>query len=557
MRLAAAIAGGPHHEDGAVVPSRQNSGRARPQRPLLPWPITVHVSGVRDEQSAGSATWLPDPRTASESVRAWARADADLAGLIASGLTMAKATERWGLRLLKANRGADAVTALRAALALAPSDASLWLHLGVACDRAGSPSESAACLERSLELSHAQPDAWALLGVVRGRLGDRRGAEAAYRAALALQPDSAATWQCLALLKDQDRDSKGAIECFRACVDLGAASAAIWANLGRLYYQTGAVPEAHRAYEAALRDDPANEHYAHMLCKARFLRDVVEGASVDDALSTYERSAPASDDPERDGLDLLESASALLGNLGHTDAAIRISRKRLALRPESAAAKYLLGALVGEPGLDRSPPEYIVESFDAFAERFDAKLVGVLGYDVPEQLCAVVRSVTAAGHRYDAIDAGCGTGLCGPPLRPLARHLTGVDLSSKMLEMAARRGVYDVLVREELTAFLGDRRAAFDLLFAADVMIYFGDLRSLFAVAAAAIRPGGLLTFSTELLRGGDYRILPAGRFAHSPEYVRAAAGPRFAQEVCIETTLRLETDGRVPGHLFALRRLL
>jgi len=35
------------------------------------------------------------------------------------------------------------------------------------------------------------------------------------------------------------------------------------------------------------------------------------------------------------------------------------------------------------------------------------------------------------------LDAGCGTGLCGPILRPYAAGLVGVDLSEGMLKVAA------------------------------------------------------------------------------------------------------------------------
>jgi len=498
---------------------------------------------------------LVDPREASESIRAWAVSDKELAGLLASGLTVVQATSRWGIGLLKTNRVADAVTVFRAAASLSPTDPTMWLNLGVALDRAESPSEAAACLERAVALSPHQPDTWTLLGVVRGKLGDRHGADAAYRVALAQSPGSVSTWQCLGMLREQERDCAGAIECFRACIALGQATAAVWGNLGRLYYQIGAVHEGYGAYEAALRAEPANAHFARMLGKSRFLRDVSEGASVDDALAAYERSASAGEEAERDRLDLLEVASELFGHSGHIDAAIRVSKKRLELRPESAAAKYLLSALVGEPGVDRSPPDYIVENFDAFAEQFDAKLVGVLGYDVPEQLCAVIRERTPPDKLYDALDAGCGTGLCGPLLRPMALHLTGVDLSAKMLELAARRGAYDALVREELTVFLGRAAARFDLVVAADVLIYFGDLSAFFALAANALRPGGLLAFSTELLKGDGYRILSTGRFAHAPRYVESTAAPYFVREVLTETTLRLDTSVRVAGNLFVFRR--
>jgi predicted TPR repeat methyltransferase len=401
-----------------------------------------------------------------------------------------------------------------------------------------------------------------LLGLVRVKLGDRAGAEVAYRTALGKRPSFGAAWQCLGLVMEQCRDYGSAIDAFRTCVSLGDAGAAVWANLARLYYQTARVREAYDAYEVAVRADPVNAHYRQMLRKAKFVYEVQSGAAVGVALATYEGSAPETgDDAPTSRLDLLESAAALLTTSGDTDAAVRICRERLELSPSSASARYLLDVLVGEPGLDRSPPEYIVESFDAFAEQFDAKLVGVLGYDVPEQLCAIVRGATAPGRMYDTLDAGCGTGLCGPPLRPLASRLVGVDLSSKMLELAARRRTYDWLVRDELTAFLARSAGSFDLIVAADVLIYFGDLARIFGVAAIAMRHGGLLAVSTELLAEpshgpSGYRVLPSGRFAHHPAYVVAAAGPAFIPELCVQTTLRLDADQRVAGSLFLFRRM-
>jgi predicted TPR repeat methyltransferase len=196
-----------------------------------------------------------------------------------------------------------------------------------------------------------------------------------------------------------------------------------------------------------------------------------------------------------------------------------------------------------------------VEYFDSFAESFDAKLIGVLGYDVPEKICSAVREVTPANHKYEAVDVGCGTGLCAPLLRPFSEQLIGVDLSPKMLEQAAKRGVYDQLRCEEITAFLNHSPAHFDLVVAADVLIYIGDVMPIFAAAAAAIRAGGLFAFSTETWTGERYRLRPSGRFSHSPQYIRALAGPAFVEYVCLETTIRLEAGTPVLGTLFVFQR--
>jgi predicted TPR repeat methyltransferase len=260
-------------------------------------------------------------------------------------------------------------------------------------------------------------------------------------------------------------------------------------------------------------------------------------------------------DAEKDRKELLKTAFGQLNGFGHVDAAKRVGEKYLELWPDSPVLDYLMKAVDGVSDVDCSPSGYIVEYFDSFAEGFDAKLVGVLGYDVPEKICAAIRKSAPADAMYEAVDIGCGTGLCGPLLRAFAKKLTGVDLSPKMLELAAKRGVYDHLVREEVTAFLNRSTAQFDLVVAADVMIYIGDLKPIFAAAANAIRAGGFFAFSTETRTGESYLLQGSGRFSHSSQYVRSLAASAFVESASLETTIRLEANARVPGHLFVFQK--
>ena len=88
------------------------------------------------------------------------------------------------------------------------------------------------------------------------------------------------------------------------------------------------------------------------------------------------------------------------------------------------------------------------------------------------------------------------------------------------------------------------------------MLLYFGDLGPLFATCAVAMPPHGLLALSTELLEGeGDFRVLSSGRFAHAPAYVLRVAQERFEMVRQVDTTLRLDLHGRVPGTLFLFRR--
>jgi predicted TPR repeat methyltransferase len=86
-------------------------------------------------------------------------------------------------------------------------------------------------------------------------------------------------------------------------------------------------------------------------------------------------------------------------------------------------------------------------------------------------------------------------------------------------------------------------------------MIYFGDLTALFQAAASALKPEGLFAFSTELWTGEGFKLLPSGRFSHSPKYVRDLAALAFAELHHFATTIRLEANRRLPGDIFILRR--
>ena len=275
---------------------------------------------------------------------------------------------------------------------------------------------------------------------------------------------------------------------------------------------------------------------------------------IDDAVATFFRPSPAR--PTSSEIDdLLKTSFSLLSGYGHHEAAKRVGEKRLRINPASAVTAYLLKAIDGDPSLPRSPDDYLIEYFDAFADGFDQQLVNQLGYDIPQKLCTLISNHISVHQRVDVLDIGCGTGLCGPLLKPLSRSLTGVDLSPKMLQRAALRKVYDRLVQQEVTSFLSDSPASADLIIATDVLIYFGDLDPLFHAIARALRPGGLFAFSIENT-GCNHALLPSGRFAHATQYVREIAAPLFAELASEPTTVRLEAAVPVCGNLFIFRRL-
>ena len=165
---------------------------------------------------------------------------------------------------------------------------------------------------------------------------------------------------------------------------------------------------------------------------------------------------------------------------------------------------------------------------------------------------ALAEAGLPAARALDVLDAGCGTGLCGPLVAPYARRLVGVDLSEGMLEHAREKNVYDELVRGELTAYLQNHRDAFDLIVTADTLVYFGGLEEVAVAAAGALRSGGRLVFTAEEATGDDapstYCLKPHGRFSHRAQYVeRVLAAAGLSADIA-RAELRVESGLPVAG---------
>jgi predicted TPR repeat methyltransferase len=213
-------------------------------------------------------------------------------------------------------------------------------------------------------------------------------------------------------------------------------------------------------------------------------------------------------------------------------------------------------AVTGAP-LRQSQAALTIGMFDRFAHSYDATLekLGNRGPDIIARLLAALNLPRARQHVI--LDAGCGTGLCGPFLRPYAKRLVGVDLSAAMLAKARARKVFHQLDRCDLGSIGTYPAGPFDVLISADVLVYFGDLAQVFANFAAVLRPGGWLLFTVEDT-GQGWHLAPSGRHKHSLPYLEDAlrkAG--FGKPRHIDRSdLRHEFGKPVPGLGLAMQKL-
>ena len=404
---------------------------------------------------------------------------------------------------------------------------------------------------RILAAAPDHPDALHFSGVATHQLGDTEEGIRRIRAALALQPGLASAWNNLGNILLVRGRTEEAGEAYERCLTLSPEDADIHNNLALLRRAQGRLEEAEAAMRRAIALRPdyldAYNNLGNLLCATR---------RVPEAVRVYSRACTfAPNNPQtRKNLAFAHIV------LGEVDKAEAIYRQWLAEEPDNPLPAHYLAACSGSGVPERASDGYVKATFDSFAESFDAKL-GHLLYRAPELVGEeVARLCGRPAGSLDILDAGCGTGLCGPRVAPWARRLVGVDLSSEMIARAKGRE-YDELCQGELTAFLAGRTGSADLVISADTLCYFGRLEGAAAAAFAALRPGGRLIFTVEADPPSgpdrpDYRLQANGRYAHSRDYVRRSLEEAGFGEVSLgEVHLRMEAGLPVNGLLVSASR--
>lgn len=459
----------------------------------------------------------------------------------------------------KAHRpGAPRRTAAAAAQATAGPALVDELAAAVALLREERLAEAEPALERILQSQPNQPDALHFLGVLQHTQGRVEEAVSLIRRSLAVAPHNASAWNNLGNVLLLASRFTEAAEAYDQAVQRGDPRGAevprALSNLGVLYDRLGRLADSERVLRQALEREPEFADAWYHLSNA-----IIKQGRVHEGLLAHAKAVALWPEQMQSRQEVIRSL-LLLGEHGR---AATLLRDWLAAEPDNPVAMHMLAACqaaAGQAAPERASDRYVEQVFDAFAASFDAKLEG-LNYRAPELVVQALRE--AAGEptgSLDIVDAGCGTGLCGPGLRPFARRLAGCDLSQGMLQRAHTRQVYDQLHKAELVYYLDTQPGAFDAVVSADTLCYFGALEAALAAAHRCLRPGGWLVFTVEALPedGAErYRLQVNGRYAHAGTYVRQAlqdAG--FELKAMPHVRLRMEAGESVMGWLVSARAL-
>jgi predicted TPR repeat methyltransferase len=385
--------------------------------------------------------------------------------------------------------------------------------------------------------------------MIAHRAGRLVEAESGYHEVLRHHPAEPRALHFLGLLRFHRGEREAGIENLSRSVEEDPSNPRAWNALGGMLIAVGRATEAKTAYTRSTQvaQGIAEGWYNLGIC----LRNEgdIDGA-IDHLNAAIARDA--------NYFRAYEALGMLLYQLGRVPEAAQVYADWSAREPSNARASHMAAATSGENAPARASDDYVRKLFDDAAGSFDANLAR-LSYRAPESVAQALIERLGSEKLATVLDAGCGTGLCGPLIRAHCFHLVGVDLSPNMIERATARNCYDELVVAELTAFLHWRVRAFDAVISADTLVYFGALEPVFAAAHGSLRDAGWLIFTLEALEGSaseQYRLEVHGRYSHTEAYVRSALNAaNFQVDSLAHETLRQERERDVPGYRVIARR--
>lgn len=465
--------------------------------------------------------------------------------------------EAWhllGVVALKKEDPLHAQECFKKAITIQPAYTQAHYSLGNALINMQDNDEALVHFQRAASLNPVFAEAHRSIGNIFKIQGKFYDALSSYQHALRLQPECPLSYATIGEVLLAQKRFDEAIAIFQQAIARNASSALIHTGLGVANIAINQIDTAIASYQLALAMDPQFSMAHFNLGLALLKQD-----KADQAIASLQ-NALALEPHNNKILERLANTFYVQGNI---EKAAQVYQQWLTYEPNNPIARHHLAACGNEAVPKRAEDAYIENTFDEFADTFDDTLAQ-LKYCGPQLVTEALRRECGVAHKqFSVLDAGCGTGLCGPLVIDYAAQLTGVDLSEGMLAKAKLRDVYDSLIKAELTAYLQSQVDVFDVILSADTLIYFGALESLFTGARAAMRDNGYMFLTAEALLENDqdsgseigYHLNPHGRYSHSEAYLRHTLSDAGFVVIALESAILRHEYGRpVPGHVISCR---
>ena len=448
----------------------------------------------------------------------------------------------------RAGNHSKALTHYSAAVHAAPDFAMAHYNLGLLFLKQNQLDAAKTQFNNVLSLNPEHTDAQFYQGIIHLTHNELDSAEKAFQAVLVHNkehPDALANLGVIALKRDQGQQ---AITYFAQALTFDEHHEDARNNLAATFMHYDRFENALTHYAMLLEKHPDNLEYHYNAGVAEMALGQLEHATKHFELILKHN-------PKHHAC--LTNLASIAQRLGHTQKAISYLTHAHDLNPHDKSSEFMLDAF--KHGKEQRPacPEYAQNLFDNYALHYEKHMTETLKYSVPRHMAQLLHQLIPELQVTRALDLGCGTGLSGIVLRELSQHLTGVDLSPKMLGHARDKAIYDELVEAELITYLSQDKTTYDLITAADVLPYLGDLTPLFEHVKAHLAPQGLFILTHEISNTANWLLQTTARFAHHPDYLCALAEEHDFKMVHQESFVaRKHHDDNLPVMLYALQRI-
>lgn len=307
-------------------------------------------------------------------------------------------------------------------------------------------------------------------------------------------------------------------------------------------------PQAALWAEQASAMAPESAQLKHLMAEAQ-----AYNGQYEEAIALYTELLSQ----EPDNTDFLHDRLLAYINTAQTPLAQQDAERLVALAPDNETFTYYASMLKGETPATQ-PASVVTRLFDTSAAQFDQHLIGNLQYTLPQDVAQWILD-WYPDKKVDVLDLGCGTGLLGASLGPLKGVIVGVDLSTKMIEKAAQRGVYAQFNQVNvLDALQATPESHYDVITALDVLIYVGDLSTVIPNAHRILTPSGRFVFSCEAApkKVKTFALQATQRFVHQQDHVNKLLKAAGFGQIQMETrALRLEAGEPVQGFVVTAQK--
>ncbi|WDM85382.1 methyltransferase [Ehrlichia sp. JZT12] len=199
-----------------------------------------------------------------------------------------------------------------------------------------------------------------------------------------------------------------------------------------------------------------------------------------------------------------------------------------------ADALYYLNKLTNPANIIYIPENIIKQYFDYTGEYFVEHWLIAKQYKAHEYVKSLI--INFFGNQsscLNILDLGCGTGICGQflKMKNIGNHITGIDLSNKMINIARGcfvngKQAYNELINISILDFLNRNqgRKKYDVIILTEVLQYTGSLNLIFKLLKTTLDTNGIIIGLARRKKGSGFQFINEGDFfCHSDEYIKSS----------------------------------